>query len=117
MALILIGVGVVLYTFGVALEALVEGHLRDVMRKAKMERHISSMSTNVIVSGWGRVGKATAGFLANAGQSVQRTARPHRRRHRRSTRRARDRPGSERLVRELSAASSDTPATQSRQRS
>ena len=70
MALILIGVGVVLYTFGVALEALVEGHLRDVMRKAKMERDISSMKKHVIVCGWGRVGKATAGFLANAGQSV-----------------------------------------------
>lgn len=68
--LILVGVGVVLYTFGVTLEALVDGHLRDVMRRNRMERDVGSMRGHAIVCGWGRVGKATAGYLSNAGQQV-----------------------------------------------
>lgn len=68
--LILVGVGVVLYTFGVTLEALVDGHLRDVMRRNRMERDIASMRDHAIVCGWGRVGKATAGYLSNAGRQV-----------------------------------------------
>lgn len=68
--LILVGVGVMLYTFGVVLEALVDGHLRDVMRRNRMERDISGMADHAIVCGWGRVGKATAGYLSNAGKPV-----------------------------------------------
>jgi voltage-gated potassium channel len=68
--LILVGVGVVLYTFGVALEALIDGHLRDVMRRSRMDRDIAGMQHHAIVCGWGRVGKATAGYLSNAGRDV-----------------------------------------------
>lgn len=68
--LILVGVGVVLYTFSVALEALVDGHLRDVLRRNRMEREITAMKRHAIICGWGRVGKATAGYLSNAGQQV-----------------------------------------------
>lgn len=68
--LILVGVGVVLYTFGVLLEALVEGHLRTVVRRQRMERNISRMSGHAIVCGWGRVGRATADFLSASGQQI-----------------------------------------------
>lgn len=68
--LILVGVGVVLYTFSVTLEALVDGHLRAVLRRNRMERDIISLKGHAIVCGWGRVGKATAGYLSNAGRQV-----------------------------------------------
>lgn len=68
--LILVGVSVVLYTFGVLLEALVEGHLRTVVRRQRMERKISRMSGHAIVCGWGRVGRATADFLSASGQQI-----------------------------------------------
>ena len=37
--LILVGVGTALYTFSAVLEVLIEGHMRDLVRRRKMERH------------------------------------------------------------------------------
>src|ERR1035437_7438474 len=54
--LILMGVGTALYTFGVLLEALIEGHLRQRMERWRMDRQISRMTGHIIVCGWGRVG-------------------------------------------------------------
>src|SRR5437868_5006277 len=59
--LVLSGVSTVLYAFGVVLEAILEGHLRDLFGRRRMERTIAAMSGHVIVCGWGRVGKAFAG--------------------------------------------------------
>jgi voltage-gated potassium channel len=58
--LILAGVGTVLYAFGVVLEAIIEGQLRDLFGRRRMERRIAGMSGHVIVCGWGRVGRAIA---------------------------------------------------------
>lgn len=55
-AVILVGVGTALYAFGVILEALVEGHLRELLGRRRMERQIERMQAHVIVCGWGRVG-------------------------------------------------------------
>jgi voltage-gated potassium channel len=68
--LILGGVGTALYTFGVLLEALVEGQLRDMFGRRRMDREIAKMSRHVIVCGWGRVGHSIASFVDASGQDV-----------------------------------------------
>ena len=68
--LILVGVGTALYTFSAVLEVLIEGHMRDLVRRRKMERDIARMSGHVIVCGWGRVGREVARFLVSAGRQV-----------------------------------------------
>jgi voltage-gated potassium channel len=68
--LILTGVGTVLYTFSVALETLIDGHIRDLFGRRRMERRIRDMKDHVIVCGWGRVGSAIARYVANAGHNV-----------------------------------------------
>ena len=68
--LILIGVGTALYTFSALLEVLIEGHMRELVRRRKMERDIAQMSGHVIVCGWGRVGREVARFLVSAGRQV-----------------------------------------------
>ena len=49
--LILLGTGTALYTFSVLLEALVEGHLRELIGRRRMERHIGKMKGHVIICG------------------------------------------------------------------
>jgi voltage-gated potassium channel len=68
--LIIVGVGTALYAFSVVLESLVEGHLRQHFERRKMERDIARMSGHTIVCGWGRVGRAVAGYLAGQGAAV-----------------------------------------------
>lgn len=69
-ALILVGVGTALYTLGLLIEALIEGQLRDVLGRRKVERQISDMRGHVIVCGWGRVGRALARYVSGAGADV-----------------------------------------------
>lgn len=68
--LILVGVGTALYTFGVLLEALVEGHLRAHLGRRRMDRAIGRMTGHVIVCGWGRVGAASVAYLDTLGEQV-----------------------------------------------
>jgi voltage-gated potassium channel len=67
-ALILIGVGTALYTFGVLLESLIEGHLRQHLGRRRMDREIAQMNGHVIICGWGRVGRACAQYVKVTGQ-------------------------------------------------
>ncbi len=67
---ILIGVGTALFTFSAVLEVLIEGHMRDLVRRRRMERNIEAMHGHVIVCGWGRVGREVAQFLTNAHRDV-----------------------------------------------
>lgn len=69
-ALILAGVGTMLYTFGVTLEALVEGHLRQHLKERRMARDIAQLADHVIICGWGRVGRACAAYLRAIGQPI-----------------------------------------------
>ncbi len=69
-AVILIGVGTALYAFGVILEALVDGHLRELLGRRRMERQIERMRGHVIICGWGRVGRAIARAVARAGEDL-----------------------------------------------
>lgn len=68
--LILTGTGTALYTFTVALETLIDGHLRDLFGRRRMERQMQKMCDHVIVCGWGRVGQSIAHYLANADQQL-----------------------------------------------
>jgi voltage-gated potassium channel len=68
--LILIGVGTALYTFGVVLEALIEGHFGRHFERRKMTRDIAHASGQVIICGWGRVGRSIAEHLVAAGQLI-----------------------------------------------
>ena len=70
MGLILSGVGTALYTFTVALETLIDGHIRDLFGRRRMHREIQRMKDHVIVCGWGRVGQAIARYLAHAGEPL-----------------------------------------------
>lgn len=70
MVLIVFGVGTVLYALGALFEVLLEGHLRDQYGRRRMERSIGGMSGHVIVCGWGRVGRALAGFVNGAEHPV-----------------------------------------------
>lgn len=68
--LILAGTGTALYAFSVVLESLVEGHLRQHFERRRMERDVARMSGHTIVCGWGRVGRAVAGYLTGQGAEV-----------------------------------------------
>src|SRR4029077_20773566 len=68
--LILVGVGTALYTFGVLLEALIEGHLRQQLGRRRMERQIGRMTGHFVVCGWGRVGRAAVLYLEALGKQV-----------------------------------------------
>ncbi len=66
----IVGVATVLYTFTLVVQAVVEGQLRELVGRRRMDRQISKLSDHVIVCGWGRVGRAVAHDLALEGQSV-----------------------------------------------
>ena len=66
--LLLTGVGTVLYAFSVVLEAVIEGDLKDLWGRRRMERKIGDLAGHVILCGWGRVGRAIANHLAAGGE-------------------------------------------------
>ncbi len=68
--LILVGAGTALYTLTAVLELFIEGHMRELVRRRRMERDITRMNGHVIVCGWGRVGREVSQFLATAGREV-----------------------------------------------
>lgn len=69
MVLILVGVGVTLYTLGVLIETLLEGRLFDLLGRRRMERSIASMTDHVIICGWGRVGRSIAAEVVASGRT------------------------------------------------
>ena len=70
MALILVGVGTVLYNLGVILEAVTEGHLRQHLERASHGRAHRALRGHVIICGYGRVGRAAADYLLLNGEEV-----------------------------------------------
>jgi voltage-gated potassium channel len=70
MAIIVTGVSVTLYTFTLAVQVVLEGHLQEFLEKRKMDRSIADMFDHVVICGWGRVGRAVAEDLDRAGHSV-----------------------------------------------
>ena len=58
MVLILGGVGTALYTFGVLVEALVEGHFSRLLGRRRMDHDIRRLQDHIVICGWGHVGRA-----------------------------------------------------------
>jgi voltage-gated potassium channel len=51
-----LGVGSVLYTFGVVAEYILEGHLGLALRRRRMESRIAALRDHFVICGYGRVG-------------------------------------------------------------
>jgi voltage-gated potassium channel len=63
MALILSGLGTVLYLASVGAEIVIEGHLRDLLGRNAMQRRIDALHGHVVVCGYGRFGRVVADEL------------------------------------------------------
>jgi voltage-gated potassium channel len=68
--LILVGVGVALYTIGAAFEAIMDGRLSEHMGRARMRHTVDQMRDHIIVCGWGQVGQAIGRSLQAKGEDV-----------------------------------------------
>jgi voltage-gated potassium channel len=56
-ALVVLGIGVVLYTVGLIAQQMIEGELQALLGRRRMQRTIETMRGHVIVCGFGRMGK------------------------------------------------------------
>ena len=63
---IVLGVGSLLYTFGVGMEYMIEGHFSEAIRRRFMENKIAALRNHIIVCGFGRVGSQVVEELAAA---------------------------------------------------
>ncbi len=70
LVLIILGTGTVLYSLGLLVEAVTEGHLRQHLERRRMDRHIDTLQGHVIICGYGRVGRAAADQLLATGNAV-----------------------------------------------
>lgn len=68
--LVLGGVSTATYTFGITLEALIEGHLRAHLAARRKGRELAALQAHVIVCGWGRLGRAVGNAVVLAGTDV-----------------------------------------------
>ena len=68
--LIMFGTGTALYTLGVLLETLFEGHLNDQFGRRRMQKEIDGLRDHIVVCGYGQVGQAIAAELSGAGREV-----------------------------------------------
>jgi voltage-gated potassium channel len=62
--LILVGVGTMLYTVGLITETMIEGRLRIVLGKGRLEKVIKNMRNHYIICGCGRIGRLICRELA-----------------------------------------------------
>lgn len=68
--LIIVGVGTALYTFGVLMEGVIEGHLRQHLERRRMDARIAAQRGHVIICGYGRVGASAEEFLRAGGHAI-----------------------------------------------
>jgi voltage-gated potassium channel len=66
MVLILGGMGVIFYALGTLAQGLVEGQIRDILGRRKVEKVLRSLSGHCIICGFGRIGRSIAAELALA---------------------------------------------------
>lgn len=69
-ALIVLGVGAALYTITLLVETMVDGPAAELLARRRRDRRIASMKGHTIVCGIGRVGRAIARELSEAGHEV-----------------------------------------------
>jgi len=68
--LIVLGVVLVAYSFGTLLELMVEGGVRDILGRRRVERDIKKLKNHYIVCGYGRIGKVVVQELLKQGIPV-----------------------------------------------
>jgi voltage-gated potassium channel len=69
-ALMLGGIGTVLYTLTLLAAVFVDGHVSTLLEGRRMQRQIDALSDHLIVCGYGRVGRAAADELSRSGRPV-----------------------------------------------
>ena len=67
-AVVVSGVGSLLYTFGAGMEFMIEGHFSQALRRRLMESKIAALRGHCVICGFGRVGSRIAEALAEARQ-------------------------------------------------
>lgn len=70
MLLIVLGVGIALYLLAQFAELVVDGRLREGLRRRAMERAIAKLSKHIVVCGYGRFGRVVVEELRRAGETV-----------------------------------------------
>jgi len=70
MAIIVLGVGSLTLATLTAIEFIVEGHLREMLGRRRMNKHLGQLQDHTIVCGFGRVGREAADTLIEDGQGV-----------------------------------------------
>jgi len=65
--LIVFGVGTMAYTFAVVMEVLMEGRLKRILGRGKLEKKINKMQDHYIICGYGKIGKLICTELAREG--------------------------------------------------
>jgi voltage-gated potassium channel len=63
MILILLGVGFILYFLGITTRMMVEGTIRDIYGRRKLEKKITHISGHYLVCGYGRIGRSVTQIL------------------------------------------------------
>jgi voltage-gated potassium channel len=66
--LVFAGAGLVMYTFSKITEAMIEGGLRKILERRKMDKKIASMQNHFIICGFGRIGQVICEIMKNAGK-------------------------------------------------
>lgn len=65
--IIILGISLLSYTLGQVVSILVEGELRKILGRRKLEKHIAALKDHYIVCGYGRTGTVVANELQAAG--------------------------------------------------
>jgi len=68
--LIIMGLGIVFYVLETIVEDTMEGRIRKILGRRKMERNMAKMKGHVVVAGYGRMGEAVCREIAEAGFDV-----------------------------------------------
>ena len=70
MILIVVGVGFFLYVAGTVIQFMVEGRIRILLGRRKLDRKIARLKNHYIVCGFGRIGSVICRRLQNEGSSL-----------------------------------------------
>ncbi|MEX1000080.1 MAG: potassium channel protein [Thermodesulfobacteriota bacterium] len=68
--LLVIGVGIILYLLGTAAKLLLEGELKDLIGRKRLERKINELRDHYIICGFGRIGKTIAKEFSSRGMDI-----------------------------------------------
>ncbi len=68
--LLVIGVSIILYLLGTAAKLLLEGELKDLIGRKRLERKINELRDHYIICGFGRIGKTIAKEFSSRGMDI-----------------------------------------------